>query len=317
MARPSHKDNVVSPPSHPLIYRLWILRRLLAVTLTLPTLAMLLPGLALGGDAASLRFGLFILPVFVIALFAMLLRFPRGQTEAMTVSVATTGLILLTPLADWLTVQRPGPITPMHVIGIACLLLVAFIAVLLLCDALLAQLAKRDKRRLVRYATSVFYPMPPERVLELVRPRANEDTTLHRTGPADAQGRIPVWNKTPDGQPQAIADRSPDYWVWVVDEAADSVTFTSITAAGGCETTQRSVMPVSEGTQISVRAASDVLSPMNMMVFWLGDWATDFLIATLDSATGRSPQRAVFLLPNDSPALWLARRFPDDDKQGR
>jgi hypothetical protein len=303
-------------PTNPTLYRLVRLRRMIVTSVALPVASMGALFIATGGTAfvAQPAFAVPALLIWLVLLTAILLVFPKGTGEALVYSLALSGLVLLSPLAELLAAQVDGPLTPGHWLGLAFLSLVAWIGLIVPIARLFDFVAPKGPRPMVRRKVRLWVDLPPEEVQSTLRTAPERTTAMHRSGPADAEGRIPIWVVLPPIPPgnEAFAGpphEGPHYWVKVLEETPTSFSTIAAIRTGATETTHTQLTSTQGGTVILQSSLANAQTVMENLVFWLGDMMTDHLVATLDCARNHAPPRAIWHLPVDTPALWLTRKI--------
>jgi hypothetical protein len=306
-------------PTNPTLYRLWRLRRMILFCTLFPIAAVGLLALVTDG-AATLAQPHIAAPVLVLwlgLLIAMLLGFPRGLDEALVHSLTLTVLILISPLFELLVAQADGPLRPPEYAVLAFLVCVAWVLVMAAFALPLEKFIPKGPRPMLRWSARLWVDVPPHDVLQALRPSPNRQTALSRTGPRDADGRIPVWILLPPPPPgsQAPADHQtdgPHYWTQVLKETSTSFSEMAVNRTRRTETIHTELFPDNGGTLIVYRSISNTLTLMESVFFWLGDMIADHLQALIDEASNHSPPRALRLLAQDSPVQWLSRTVSSD-----
>jgi hypothetical protein len=301
------------------IYRLMRLRRIILTCVFLPSAAFGLLALATGGASAVAQptFAAIVLLAWLGLLIAMLLGFPRGLDEALVHSLTLTVLILVSPLFELLAAQADEPLTPKHHAGLTFLVVVSWVLLMAAFAFLLERFVTRGPRPMMRWNTRLWVNDPPDDVLKALRATPSRKTAVSRTGPLDAEGRIPVWiiePRLPSDSPQPTEDQSdgPHYWVQILHETTNSVGELALLRNGATETIHIELFPKDGGTLIQYRSMSNTLTLLQSLFFWAGDMMADHLLAIVDGASEHTLPRAIRLLPVDSPVQWLARKLPSD-----
>jgi hypothetical protein len=303
--------------AHPIVYRFWRLRRLFLFALALPLAALV--GLAAStGGTAFLWQGP---PFQALALFwtgalaALMIRYPAAAGEVIICALTLAGLILLSPLAEMLAAHARGPLTGGEVFALFLLTLFAASIVFLFAAAFVTWLCTLGPRRQRRWTVTYRTDLPADQAYALLRPTPNTASRWRRYGSADENGRFPAWisqsyrKPPPDtAEARAKADQ-PSYWVEVTEYSPLSCGTVAVIEDGRTEGSLLTVQPDGTGAVIKQQSVHNIFRPWEAFVFYLIDFATDSIVASLDSATDRTPDRAILLLPFDAPTLWIARTF--------
>jgi hypothetical protein len=128
------------------------MRRLIAFCLLLPLIPLAVLWTLTGGSAMLTQLGVAgpILVVWTLVVIGIVLRFPRAVFEAAVYCLALVGVILLSPIADFLASQVKGTWGPQHSLGLGFLFLVAGVALVVGIEAALLWLVRAAPRTMRR-----------------------------------------------------------------------------------------------------------------------------------------------------------------------
>jgi hypothetical protein len=311
--------------TNPLLYRLWRLRRLVALVLLLPAVSLVALWLLTSGTAAATRPGIAIPTLAATSLFLLflVLRYPRAPDEALAFSLSFAALLLLTPLYELLVAQRDGPLEGGHYVGLAVLLLVGWVLVFVGTAFLLDRLMRKSRHRQCNLTLVHSTTLGPEAVRAALRPIPDHTSVFGRSGPLAKDGSFPVW---PDFRlPEQLmpapteggpwgATRAPGYWTTVTDEGPFAFGTVTRLPDGSFGVTHYMIEPTATGSRIGKTETSNALTRFGAVLVFLMDVDRDLLIAHLDHAEGLDPPRAIRLQPFGSLLRNLANSAPPDDK---
>ena len=313
--------------STPWLYRIWRLRRSLALGLALPLAALGAIGALTGARAGVVQpwLALPLMLLWAAALLAHAVRFPKAIAEQVVFSAALALTILVSPGLDWLAAQASGPLQPPHYFGLGALALCLWIAALVGTDLAFARLARRSRRRMRHRSTRLRSDLPPDRVMACLMPAPNRETPVRRYGTADPAGRMPVWMVRPGAQPAAPLPTAtgagpapwgkpsePDYWLQVIEATPTSLAMVAALSTGATETARIGLTADKGGTLISYVTREDVLTGFESFVFSLGDVSADFLETLLEEARGLSRPRTIWPLVPETLGSRLMASSRDD-----
>ena len=282
-------------PEIDVAYRLYRLRRLIAVTTLPPALVALaaFPG-ALGWLLAIAS---------VLAMTAHAIRFPNAWDD---------GIVAATTLsAAWILLAALGAVTG----PVGFLLGVPFVAAAL--AVLYIQLAvrlgewmMRGEVRPVRFKASRRSTLEPADLAPGITLWPGRADLRTQTGEADADGVFPV----------SIGHRMPSLFaadddfevafrarVDFSDERRHVVTVLDETGAP-MSTTCHTFQPVRGGCRVTMEEDGAPLTPLARLGFWLQDFGADHLTDEIDRAEGRS-ERAVRFATRDTLMTMAAGRL--------
>jgi hypothetical protein len=305
----------------PVIYRLWRLRRLFLFSLALPAAALLALYLLTQGEAVLLGGPpLLALVIFGILLLAgVMLRYPAAAGEVIICSLTLSCLILLSVFAERLAAREAGPLDGSNILGLLLIILFAAACVFVGTAALVTLLSKLGPRPRLRWAVTHRTDLPAETAYGMLKPTPNTSEQWRRFGPADENGRFGAWITRADLLPKTVDAASdqgdrPHYVVEVNELSPLSCSIISALPDGRTEANILTVHPEGSGSRVEVKAVHNVFTWWEAFVIvYLADLMTDYTIATLDAARGRTPVRAIQLLPFDSLTLWVERRYGRTD----
>lgn len=306
---------------HPVVYRLWRLRRLFVFSMALPCAALLGLSRFTSGDAVLLH-GLPLLALITVVglvLTGLLLRYPAAPGEVIICSLTISALILLSPFAVWLAARDDGQLDAPE--GLALLLITLFAAAcaFLVMALLVTVLSKLGPRPRLHWTVTHRTDLPAEAAYLLLKPSPDSRGQWRRFGPADANGRFGAWITRPDllsnvGESTGNQGDTPHYVVEVNELTPLSCSIVSALPDGRTEANLLTVDPDGSGSRIELKSVNDVLTLWDAFVIvYLADFMTDDTIATLDAGRGRMPVRAIKLLPFDALTLWLERKYGRND----
>jgi hypothetical protein len=303
--------------THPLVYRFWRLRRLAVVALALPAAALLGLAAITEGKAFLLQGApLLVLLVFwIVALVGLLIRYPRAAGEVIICALTVCGLILLSPLAEWLAAREGGPLGGANILGLFLITLFAAAVVFLLACVFVNWLCKVGPRPQLGWAVIHRTDLPAATAYAALKPVPNSSKSWLRYGPADANGRFSARFTRSDLLPRKehatadLRDDAPSYWVEVTEHTPLSCSTILVIPDGRTEAIHLTVHPDGDGARIVLRATHNVLTLWVAFIIYLTDFNIDHMIATLDEASDRTPVRAIWLLPLDSLTLRIERTF--------
>lgn len=200
------------PSAKAVLYRLWRLRRLIAVSSMIPILVMAVySGWKIAtGSAPVVAFAPFaILTVAMMAAHAVL--FPQGRSETLALSLTLSVLVLASPLAGT------------SVLGWALLLLVALALIMLLQTRILFWEMSSPSRR-VAFKASVHTQTDLSTARRTFSLQPDSQNARFTCGSVDKDGVFEV-HMVPSAMPDFLEDALPSLDVDPADEAADEEAF--------------------------------------------------------------------------------------------
>lgn len=293
-----------SPDIRTLAYRLWRLRRLIAVSALLPLPGLLFAelwgvGLTFGGGGGILWL------FWIAASIALAVRFPNGWVDQLALGLAVLAIILVSPVARHLGV---GPVGGL-LLG-PLLLATGWVWLNAVLPPMLDGVAMGTRTQ--RFVARVRMPAKDLRDTLFLRPGAR--CGLHACGPADADG---IFEVRALGHPTlddglAPAEGETGFFARVVerDETTQTTRFMLDRKKGSTGTTLQQITPARTGALYVSEELHDDLSAFAVLGFWLNDVEADRFTATLDFARGLAP-RALKHAPRDSLLTWLGRRVAE------
>jgi hypothetical protein len=311
--------------TNPLLYRLWRLRRLVALVLLLPAASLLALWLITNGAAAATRPAIAIPTLAATCLFllVLILRYPRAPDEALAFSLSFAALLLLTPLYELLVARRDGPLEGGHYVGLAVLLLIGWALVFAGIAFFLDRLMRSSRRHPYTLTLVHATTLSPEAVRAALRPTPDSTSVFGRSGPLGNDGSFSVWPDfllpkemlpaAKEGGPWG-ATPAPSWWVTVTDDGP--LAFSTVTKLpdGTFSATQYMIEPTATGSRIGKTETSNALTRFGTFLITFMDTDRDLLIAHLDHTQGFAPPRAIRLQPFQSLLRSLANSTPKDDK---
>lgn len=312
------------------VYRFWRLRRLIVLALGLPWVSLALFMALTDGAGPVARHGVALALVVLWSVIAVpyVLRYPRAPMPSLYFGMATALLLPALLLGDWLIALTGGPMQDKHVFGLVFLGFALWFGLGLLFESTVVWLAHKVKRRNQRTRTVTPSPLSPAEALARHVRHPGEATALRRCGPMEADGRFAVWMRPGQGDttlfdaPEAVgpwvkADtRPPDYWILSQDQSVPNRLTTLIaTPAGETEALVVTVSPKAGGAVVTSDSMSDAVNVVEGFIFWLIDVQGDIETAENDIAKGRTPHRALCLLPQTFPGMALVKACKDGDER--
>lgn len=312
------------------LYRLWRLRRLIAMSLGLPwaSLALFLALTEGAGPVARPSVALGLVALWSVVALGYALRYPRAPLPILHFGVATALLLPGLWLGDGLMGLTGGPMQDKHVFGLSVLGFVLWFGTGLVMEYALVRFARKAGRRNFRYRTVTTSPLSPADALARHVRHPGEANALRRCGPSEPDGRIAVWLRPADGDtslfdapdqtgPWVKTDnRPPDYWILSQDQSTPNRLTTLIaTPEGETEAIVVTVSPKSGGAIVTSDSLSNTCNAAEWVVFWLIDVHGDIATAEDDIADGRTIHRALCLLPLTSPGMALIKASQNADER--
>lgn len=282
-------------------YRLWRLRRLIAVAALLPLPGILFAGLfgfglTYGGGGGILWF------LWILAVFALAVRFPNGWIDLFALGLPLAAIIFLSPIARLFGI---GPFSG-TLLGLVTMA-AGWFWINGKLPAMLDDIPMGTQKNTFR--ARVALPAKTLREALFLRPGAR--CGLHACGAAGADGIFQVKSFgyqllddtfTPTEGEIAFLAR--------VVETGETTQITqyflaedSLTAS----TTYEEVTPTRRGCSYAKEEVHDHFSVLAAIGFWLNDVEADHLTATLDFLN-EQPPRALKLMPQDSLLTWTAQQ---------
>lgn len=297
---------------HDVLYRLYRLRRQIAVLGLLPLAGTVLgalcaPSGAVFGTGAWIA-GLPLL--WSAAVAALSVRFPAGWSDLVAMSLAVTGLAALAPaiaalLGGLLDAGQPV----LFLASLLGLLLGTLAAVLALVVLQIGLLAGRPLG-LRRYGIRTRVPLPAEPLRAAAFLKPGRTYPNRETGPADADGVFEVVSRF---RVPAEGCFDPDdveirFRARILEEGPDSQTTLFFIGEGAAATTSVQRLTIREDGGRTLYDHEEIHDHFDLYAglgWWLTDAGGDGLTELLDSVSGR-PVRALRRMPQGTPLGWLA-----------
>ena len=299
-----------------LLYRLWRLRRLIAVAILPPLMvtALSLPA----GHAAP---GLFV-ALSVLVPLAHVLAYPKDWAETMTVSLVLAFTLWLAsgidPDAGLLSVA-------LRTIGLSALALVLFLFTIMPMGLILALGPMRESGHVRATGHSRLPTAELKSAITLYPGRKDARTTC---GPADADGVFAVETRHEFARVDGVCTGEPDdtfdadgtmavrFSASVVSTGEDHHEVITFEEPGGAiEASRHAFEATGSGTRVTVEETTAGLTGGMALGFWLQDYLADHLTDEIDAAEGRAP-RANRAFPQTSLFIdilgWIGRRLRGD-----
>ena len=296
-----------------LLYRLWRLRRLIAVAI-LPPLAVT----ALWLPPGQVMAGLFI-ALSVLVPLAHVLTYPKDYAETMTVSLV---LAFTLWLASGIDPTASVLATAMRAVGLAALAFVLFLVAIIPMGTILALGPMRESGHVRASRRSRLSPAELKPAITLYPGREDARTTC---GPANAEGVFEVETRhevapmaqgcavDADGAAEAPGIMTVRFFGSVVSTGEDHHEIISFEEPDGAiEASRHTFEATAKGSRVTVEETTAGLTGGMALGFWLQDYLADHLTDEIDAAEGRTP-RANRAFPQTSLFIdtlgWISRRL--------
>lgn len=291
-------------------YRLWRLRRMVAVQCALP-----MAGFAFALGSGMPRDLVWLALAGVMISGYLLLRLPHGWVESGLMSVTFGATIALSPI--WFFPE----FGPQHAMSV---FISAFASWILLVWGVSAFLPGRG-RWTRRNEASFWMPFPVDHVQSYMRMQPGESRLNREVGEANIDGWFPViFHFTEPELSDLTADELemtvPNvYYGRIVISTETSQITQYVHEVNGCAAScvsRETFTAEAGGTRYTVTEVHDVFDFLTALGFWLNDAQADYVTEGIDDMAGM-PDRALRNLPMDTPmtvlAKWITPTAPADE----
>lgn len=292
-----------------ILYRLWRLRRLIAVAIVLP-----LPFLAFAMFLGA-AVGTWMIPIWVVMVLAHAVVFPHAWSELIALGLSFSVAFVFAPLWALLGLG--------WILGYPAAVVLIFFTWMALSTRLFQLEAFSSPVATLRFKARVPLDLEATRAAFFLRPDAV--VGHYQCGPADDGG---VFEVTPLDMPTVapmvneslleeedceVETPEPFSFLAKVTAASDTRQETIIIADFSqddpeVQSTVQELKPTRRGTIYEKRETGTGMGLFSALGFWLGDVETDYFVDTVDRATGAKP-RSIRSASPETPFTMIARRM--------
>lgn len=286
------------------LYRLILLRRLIAVCTLIVAFGILAAGWMTSGTSVLVQWQVMV-PLLagwatLIALNAVI--FPAGWIDALAFSMATALFLAISPMAG--VFVSLAPVENQTLVAIWALMLGGFLYVWTVCGLtwLICTVLSLLPCGQMRNVMSCHVDVAPEDLRQQVFLRPETEFNNRRTGPADENGLIQVQlrHRMHTRSDMGIEELTSSYFACILARDSESQTTMSILPNGdGSANTSVAVEHVTAegtGSRYNLTEVHDVFDALAALSFWLTDYSRDHATALRAAAEGR-PSLAIKGLP--------------------
>ena len=297
------------------LYRLFRLRRQIAVTGTLPLLGAVPAGLlvAPGSFFASPEWIFGLTAAWTCVMAALAVRFPGGWLEAVGFSIT---MALIAAAAPWTCAALAHMISSGAIVGFVVVLGatsfgILFLAMGLVLVVIWALSGRPAGERRARLRLKVPLPIEEARSRLFLYPDAQSD--IRRTGFAGADGFFEVFFKieAPDPCTSEMVVTEHSFHAKILEETdTEQTVLYSAEQEDGSVTTSVEVQTLIRDGDKTLSVSEEVHDHFDwcaLVGWWLTDAGGDAMTERYDEVM-ENPQRALKRMPQESPLTWLAAR---------